>query len=155
MPKLSYYDPQASHMRADTLADFLRAPLPSVLEDVPGIGKDTATKLAAAGITSPTQLIGVYLQLGDCDVFYKWLQTRGVNAHRNTVVRSISEKAAGMVVMSTPCAPIEEEVMEVDPPPALPTVDHVASREELKSTKNRAKKTRQRQARRKRKQSAT
>lgn len=38
------------------------------------------------------QLIGVYLREASVNAFYTWLQGVGVNAHRNTVVRCISEK---------------------------------------------------------------
>ena len=133
MPQMSYYDPLASHMRADTLADFLRAPLRGNVEEVPGVGKDTAAKLASAHIVSTQQLIGVYLQHGDCNAFYKWLQTLGVNAHRNTVVRCISEKAAQMFVVSPPLLSIDEE-------PTQPTVPVAAPATQQRATKPRQRK---------------
>jgi len=66
---LTYYDPAASRMRADTLEDFLRAPLTGELQQVPGIGKDTEAKLKARGVCTTHQLVGIYLQGSDCNTF--------------------------------------------------------------------------------------
>jgi hypothetical protein len=93
---ITYYDPNASRMRSDTLANFLRAPLTGNVEEVPGIGKDTKTKLQTANVCTTQQLMGIYLQHSDCNTFYKWLQRVGVHAHRNTVVRCIAEKTQSL-----------------------------------------------------------
>lgn len=103
-------------MRADTLADFLRAPLKGHVEEVPGVGKDTRDKLEAAGVCTTQQLIGVYLRGGDCATFYTWLQGVGVRAHRNTVVRCVSEKAAQLFAAfpSEALGVVEEREEEVE-----------------------------------------
>lgn len=138
MPVISYYDPAASRLRADTLQDFLRAPLTGALREVPGVGADTERKLTAVNVVTTQQLLGIYLQQTDCNAFYKWLQNVGVNAHRNTVVRCIAEKAALM--------------FEPLPPPALELVEEGSEKEEEanSATKLKAKKTRQRRERRQR-----
>lgn len=128
----SYYDPNASRMRANTLEDFLRAPLTGCLQEVPGVGKDTETRLHQANVRTTQQLMGVYLQHADTNAFYHWLQSLGVRAHRNTVVRCVSEKAARMWEpanseqppvraagrqVTTTCTTIVEERAEVTLPP--------------------------------------
>ena len=81
-------------MRADTLKDFLRAPLTGDLDEVPGIGKDTKKKLQAHQVLTTHQLIGAFLRKGSVNAFCLWLQEVGVKTYCNTVVKCISEKTA-------------------------------------------------------------
>ena len=72
---------------------------------VPGIGPANVKLLAATdkveeSITTTYQLIGKFLSLKaanttcveHCDMFYYWLQAKGVNAGRNNIVLAIAEK---------------------------------------------------------------
>lgn len=152
MPALtiSYYDPAASRMRADTLEDFLRAPLSGDLEEVPGVGKDTKLKLHAHGIMTTHQLIGVYLREGSVNAFYSWLQGVGVNAHRNTVVTCISHKTTtfmGPTVCTThpPPTPVLPSVAEeTTESPAVPVNNKNKAKNARKRAQKKAKKIAQR-----------
>jgi len=145
MPALtiSYYDPAASRMRADTLEDFLRAPLTGDLEEVPGIGKDTQIKLHAHGVMTTHQLIGVYLREGSVNAFYTWLQGVGVNAHRNTVVTCIAHKTTTFMgptgcTTHPPLVPVAEETVES--PAVSEPVQPVTSTKKAKNARKRAQK---------------
>lgn len=150
---IAYYDPAASRMRADTLDDFLKAPLTGDLVEVPGIGNDTKQKLQAHQVLNTHQLIGVYLREGSVNAFYTWLQAVGVRAHRNTVVRCISEKTQmlfGDLPPSglTPCAETVEsaegEGMEGVEQPL--NVQPVVSKNARKNARKRAQKKAKKQA---------
>jgi hypothetical protein len=107
------YNPEKARIDADSLADFIRAPITGVLTEVPGIGPKTAKQLAKGTdpIVNTFQLIGKYLMLKSndqetdvpiecqyhCDKFWHWLKAKGVETHRSGIVMAIAEKANTMM----------------------------------------------------------
>mmetsp|Transcript_20685 Transcript_20685/g.61702 ORF Transcript_20685/g.61702 Transcript_20685/m.61702 type:complete len:122 (-) Transcript_20685:76-441(-) len=100
------YSAKKTKINEDKLADWLREQVSGDLQQIPGIGP-AAVKLLAAEDKVPDscvetthQLIGVFLKLKKadvtpvehCDMFYYWLQAKGINAGRNNIVLAIAEK---------------------------------------------------------------
>jgi hypothetical protein len=95
------FHPEKSKVNADTLADFIRAPITGDLLEVPGIGPATVAILKEHGITTTFQLLGQYLSLKDegvepvehADRFYLWLKSINTPAgFRAGIVHSVAEK---------------------------------------------------------------
>ena len=99
------FDYKKTKINEDTLADWLRNPVTGDLEQIPGIGPANKKKLAEGEsdddkIETTFQLIGKFLMLRGpnttpvelCDMFYYWLQGKGVSAGRNNIVLAIAEK---------------------------------------------------------------
>lgn len=99
------YSAKKTKINEDKLADWLREQVTGDLEQIPGIGPANVKLLAATdkveeSITTTYQLIGKFLSLKaadttcveHCDMFYYWLQAKGVNAGRNNIVLAIAEK---------------------------------------------------------------
>ncbi len=97
------YNPDRITITDGTFIDFLRCDLSGKLLDVPGIGKKTLKKLASGSdpITNSYQLIGKFLSLrtlndtsvSHCNKFLKWLKSKGINLHCESIIISIAEKA--------------------------------------------------------------
>lgn len=97
------YRPDATSIGDSTVGSFIsEAILSEDLNVVPGIGPATAKHLKAAGIETTHQLMGQFLMLRKpgfsvkehCDAFWLFLQSVGVTANRNTIVKCVAEKAA-------------------------------------------------------------
>ena len=99
------YSAKKTKINEDKLADWLREQVTGDLEQVPGIGPANVKLLAATDrvpdkVETTYQLIGKFLSLKaagttcveHCDMFYYWLQAKGVNAGRNNIVLAIAEK---------------------------------------------------------------
>ena len=96
-----YYDPRKSTADNNTIEEFIKAPLSRSLESIPGVGPGNAGIFYEEGIHTPVQLLAVYLVISGLtedpidlsDRFYFWLQSIGINSHRNTIVEVISRKS--------------------------------------------------------------
>lgn len=97
------YSAKKTKINEDKLADWLREQCTGDLEQVPGIGPANVTNLGTeenGKVTTTYQLIGKFLSLKaegttcveHCDMFYYWLQAKGVNSGRNNIVLAIAEK---------------------------------------------------------------
>lgn len=100
------FDVNRSRIGQDKLSEFLAAPLPDKLIDVPGIGKATVTSLANFDIYNPRQLLGCFLRVcGEgmnseqrCNAFWFYLKAMGVpGGTRSTIVHAIAEKVNIMI----------------------------------------------------------
>ena len=103
---MSGFDLNRSRIGHDTLAEFLAAPLPAALIDVPGIGPATVKSLKAFDIYNPLQLLGCYFRVcGEdmtsterCNAFWFYLKAMGVpGGTRSTIVHAIAEKVEIMI----------------------------------------------------------
>lgn len=82
---MATYDPVRSGVGKDSVAKFLTEELTDDLDQIPGVAAGSIRKLAAAGIETPTQLLGKLLMLRTpgsttqslCDAFYAYLKDIG------------------------------------------------------------------------------
>mmetsp|Transcript_28122 Transcript_28122/g.94727 ORF Transcript_28122/g.94727 Transcript_28122/m.94727 type:complete len:123 (+) Transcript_28122:65-433(+) len=98
------YNFKKTTIQENKLADWLRVPVTSDLQQIPGIGPANEIKLKDGTgddvVETCHQLIGKFLSFKGtgvtskehCDAFYYWLQAKGVNSGRNNVVLAIAEK---------------------------------------------------------------
>lgn len=103
---MSGFDVNRSRIGEDRLAEFLAAPLPTSLIDVPGVGDVTVKRLAKYDIYNPMQLVGCFLRIcGEgmtsddrCNAFWYYLKVVGVpGGTRSTIVHAIAEKVNIMI----------------------------------------------------------
>lgn len=100
MPPARPFHPNDSRVGLNALADFIRAPLPSRLEALPGVGPATAALFQRAGVSTPYQLVAMYLSfkaeavspVQHAERFYRWVVDCGVGSYRAGIVHSICEK---------------------------------------------------------------
>jgi hypothetical protein len=92
------------------LVDFVRLPINGDLMTVPGIGPRAVARLASGEdpgdkVTNTFQLCGKFLMLRNStadggiishrehyELFYTWLQSKGINANRSVIAKAILEK---------------------------------------------------------------
>ena len=96
------YDPNKSQVNDHRLAEWLEAELSPDIQSVPGIGPQSAQKLAVGddGVHPTYQLIGRFLTLKGanatsqehCDALWFWLQAKGVHQYRSGIVQCLVEK---------------------------------------------------------------
>lgn len=100
------FDINRSRIGQDSLAEFLAAPLPTDLHDVPGIGPATVKSLRSFDIYNPHQLVGCFLRVcGEgmnstkrCNAFWFLLKAMNVpGGTRSTIVHAIAEKVEIMI----------------------------------------------------------
>lgn len=95
-----YFDPRDVDTNNETIATFIRVPLPMSLLSVPGISVVEIKMFEKNGIHNTHQLIGHFLLLRDnttspvklADKFYDWLGEVGVHKNRATITASVAEK---------------------------------------------------------------
>ncbi len=98
------YDPNKSKLSTDTIAAFISSPITIHLTQVPGLGPVGAKLLNKHGVETTYQLVGVFLSFKGpetdirqhCDLFWLWLQEKGVKWHRSAIVMCIAEKVNTM-----------------------------------------------------------
>ena len=79
---------------------WLSSEITETVTQVPGIGPANADKLAANDVTTTHQLLGKYLSLRGRrftqqehnNYFMEWLQSIGINSHREGITYAIAEK---------------------------------------------------------------
>ena len=108
------YNPAHSNVSPHVLQDFLNAPLEERLDSIPGIGPVNLQHLQSdvdshhlqiEGIHTTFQLIGKFLSfkghgvgsVEHCDKFYYWLQAKGIQSARASIVQAIAERANIMI----------------------------------------------------------
>ena len=95
-----HFDPRDVDANNETIATFIRLPLPMSLLSVPGISVMEIKMFEKNGIHNTHQLIGHFLLLKDnttppvklADKFYDWLGEVGVHKNRATITASVAEK---------------------------------------------------------------
>lgn len=95
-----HFDPMDVETNSDTIATFIRLPLPMSLLSVPGISMVEIKMFEKNGVHNTHQLIGHFLLLRDnttssvklADKFYDWLGEVGVHKNRATITASVAEK---------------------------------------------------------------
>lgn len=97
------FNPYATRVNEDILANFLRAPISGDLIEVPGIGPRTSSILKKSGVETTYQLFAKFLSLRGadddcrthCNKFIRWLvEVDTPPMFRNTITHVLAEKLA-------------------------------------------------------------
>ena len=102
--KLGNFEPMKIGSYKDTIVDFAEYGIHQPLNDVPGVGNTNASILKMMQfpgdfpVTTTSQLLGLYLccrgldftPRQHADMFYKYVQLRGITSHRDDIVMSMA-----------------------------------------------------------------
>lgn len=114
--KRSFHISKTSQLTEDKLAEFLTSPVDLDVTTVPGVGKVAREKLAAEGVETTHQLLGVFLRFKgadttiqeNCDQFYSFLKDCGISSHVGPITLAVAEKVNILIPGSFDAAEVQD-----------------------------------------------